>query len=48
MKSFTAVFILSFVILFSARAQTKAVYDSVLANKLGGNANGMKNYVLVI
>lgn len=37
---------LSFV--FTTKAQTSVTYDSVLAKKLGGNANGMKNYVMVI
>ncbi len=32
----------------SSTAQTNAVYDSVLAKKLGGNPNGMKNYIMVI
>ena len=33
---------------FTIKAQTNVAYDSVLAKKLGGNANGMKNYVMVI
>ncbi len=48
MKRLTAIIICSLGILVTARAQTKAAYDSVLAKKLGGNANGMKNYVMVI
>ncbi len=48
MKIITVIIILSLGINFSAAAQTKAVYDSVLAKKLGGNANGMKNYIMVI
>ena len=34
--------------MFTTKAQTNTTYDSSLAKKLGGNANGMKNYVLVI
>lgn len=32
----------------NAIAQTNKAYDSVLAKKLNGNANGMKSYYLVI
>jgi uncharacterized protein YciI len=35
-------------LMFTTKAQTNVPYDSVLAKKLGGNANGMKNYVMVI
>jgi uncharacterized protein YciI len=34
--------------IITTKAQTNVTYDSVLAKKLGGNANGMKNYVMVI
>ena len=37
-----------FCFILTTEAQTNATYDSVLAKKLGGNANGMKNYVMVI
>lgn len=48
MKAFIAVFILCIFLQTMGAAQSKAIYDSVLAKKLGGNANGMKSYVLVI
>jgi uncharacterized protein YciI len=35
-------------LMFTTKAQTNVPYDSVLAKKLGGNANGMKNYIMVI
>jgi uncharacterized protein YciI len=35
-------------LMFTTKAQTTVPYDSVLARKLGGNANGMKNYIMVI
>jgi len=37
-----------FCFILTTDAQTNVTYDSVLAKKLGGNANGMKNYVMVI
>ncbi len=48
MKVLSATLLFILLGLFSAHAQTAAVYDSVLAKKLGGNANGMKNYIMVI
>jgi uncharacterized protein len=35
-------------VITSAQEKTKAAYDSVLAQRLGGNDNGMKMYTLVI
>ncbi len=48
MKFLAATLLFSLLGIFSAGAQTTAVYDSVLAKRLGGNANGMKNYIMVI
>lgn len=47
MKLITLVAVLVFVHTNSL-AQTNKEYDSVLAKKLNGNANGMKSYYLVI
>ncbi len=48
MKFFSTTIICLFILVCGANAQTQQIYDSVLAKKLGGNANGMKNYVMVI
>ena len=48
MKAIISIFIVCIFLQINGAAQTKSTYDSVLAKKLGGNANGMKNYVMVI
>jgi uncharacterized protein YciI len=48
MKVLASILFFSLSGIISAGAQTASVYDSVLAKKLGGNANGMRNYILVI
>lgn len=48
MKIITLIFLICLGSASAVTAQTMAAYDSVLAKKLGGNANGMKNYVMVI
>jgi uncharacterized protein YciI len=47
MKKFVCSLFASLLLLPSLFAQENS-YDSVLAKKLGGNANGMKQYVMVI
>lgn len=48
MKTAIYLFLFCISLSISASAQTSVLYDSVLAKKLGGNANGMKNYVMVL
>lgn len=48
MKAVISIFIVCIFLQSNGTAQTQSTYDSVLAKKLGGNANGMKNFVMVI